>query len=107
MQFSASRPVHPPHIMPGRQTFGAQLPSHHCQIGEFDRLVASYAGYRSLAGGVAVGEIGHHRFGETFLGVDRVVRDTQLVGNTAGVVDILPGAASALAPGRGAVIVQL
>ena len=107
MQFGASHPVHSAHIMPSRQPFGAQLPSHHCQISEFHRLIAAHAGHRGFAGGVAVGEVGHDRLGETSLGVDRVVRDTQLVGNTAGVVDILPGAAGALPAGGRAMVVQL
>ena len=57
--------------------------------------------------GVAVGEIGDHRGAEPGLGIDHVMRDAEMVGHPARVVDVLAGAAGALAAGGGAMVVQL
>ena len=57
--------------------------------------------------GIAVGEIGDHRLGEARLGVDHIMRDAQPIGHAARVMDVLPGAAGALAAGRRAMIVEL
>ena len=93
--------------MPGRQPLAAETLGQRGQIGELHRLVAAHAGHRRLAGGVAVGEVGDHRIGEALLGVDHVVRDAEVIRHPARVVDVLAGAARALAAGGGAVVVEL
>ena len=60
-----------------------------------------------FAPGVAVGEILDHRLAEALLAVEHVMRDAQVVGDAAGIVNVLPGAAGALPRGGGAVVVQL
>jgi hypothetical protein len=74
---------------------------------ELHGLVAADAGDRRLAAGVAVGEILHHGVAEAALAVQHVMRDVERVGDPAGIVDVLPGAAGAAAAGRGAVVVEL
>ena len=56
---------------------------------------------------VAVGEIVDHGFAEAALIVEHVMRDADPLGDIAGVVDVVAGAAGALAVGRGAMIVEL
>ena len=56
---------------------------------------------------VALGEAVDHRLPETGLVVEDVVRDAERLGDPARVVDVLAGAAGALAMGRGAVVVEL
>ncbi len=77
------------------------------QVAELDRLVALDAGHRRLAGDIALGEAVDHRFLEAVLIVEHVMRDADALGDIAGVVDILAGAAGALAMGRRAMVVEL
>ena len=93
--------------MPGRQAFAAEPLGQRGQVGELHRLIAAHARHRRLAGSVTVGEVGDHRIGEPLLGVDHVVRDAEMIRHPARVVDVLAGAARALAAGGGAVIVEL
>ncbi len=58
--------------------------------------------------GLSVLEIAHkHGGAEACFGVDHVMRDAETVGDGAGVADVAPGAAGALAAGSGAVVVEL
>ena len=107
VQFRPLRPVDPPHIMPGGQPLGPKITRQPQQIAELHALVAAHAGHRRLARRVAVGKILHHRGPEPRLGVDHVMRDAQLVGHPPGVMDVLAGAARALAAHRGAMVVKL
>ena len=93
--------------MAGGQAFGAQTAGQFRQVGELHGLVAANAGNRGFSRRIAVGKVGDHRLGETGFGIDHVMRDAQPVGDALGVMDILTGAAGALAPGRGALIVEL
>ena len=56
---------------------------------------------------VAFGEAVDHRFLEAALVVEHVMRNADALGDRAGVVDVLAGAAGALAVGRRAVVVEL
>ena len=94
-------------IVTGGECGGAELARGRQQIAELDRAVALDAWHRRLARGVAVGEIIDHRFAKTALVVQHVMRDADPLGDIAGVVDVLPGAAGALAMGGRAMIVQL
>ena len=77
------------------------------QVAKLDRAVALDARYRRLARSVAVGEIVDHRFAEAVLVVEHVMRDAKPLGHVAGIVDVLPGAAGALAMGGRTMIVKL
>ena len=94
-------------IMPGRQRRGAEFARGLEQIAKLDRAVALDARHRRLARGVAVGEIVDHRFAKAALVVQHVMRDADPLGDIAGIVDVLPGAAGALAMGGRAMIVEL
>jgi hypothetical protein len=94
-------------IMSGRKCRGAELARGRQQIAKLDRTVALDARHRRLARGVAVGEIVDHRFPETALIVEHVMRNADPLGDVAGVVDVLPGAAGALAVGGRAMVVKL
>ena len=94
-------------IMAGGERGSAKLARGREQIAKLDRAVALDAGHRRLARGVAVGEIVDHRFTKPALVVQHVVRDADPLGDVAGVVDVLAGAARAPAVGGGAVIVKL
>ncbi len=93
--------------MPGGEGVGAELAGGLQEVGELDRLVAGDARHRSLAGGIAVGEAVDHRLAEALLVVEDIVRDAEGLGDAAGVVDVLAGAAGAFAVGGRAVIVKL
>ena len=93
--------------MSGRKRGGAELARGLEQIAKLDRAVALDARHRRLARGVAVGEIVDHRFAKTVLVVQHVMRNADPLGDIAGIVDVLPGAAGALAMGGRAMIVEL
>ena len=94
-------------VMSGRQNFGAQLACGDQEIVEFDRHVAFDAGHRRLAVDIAFGEAVDHRFLEAALVVEHVMRNADALGDAARVVDVLSGAAGALAVRRRAVVVEL
>ena len=93
--------------MAGRQHLGAELARGVEQVAELDRLVALDAGHRRLAGDIAFGEAVDHRFLEAALVVEHVMRDADALGDRARVVDVLAGAAGALAVRRRAMVVKL
>ena len=94
-------------VVAGRQHLGAELARGAEQVAELDRHVAVDAGHRRLARDVALGEAVDHRLLEAALVVEDVVRNADPVGDRAGVVDVLAGAAGALAVGRRAMVVEL
>ena len=94
-------------IMAGGQNVGAEFARGDQQILELDRHVAGDAGHRRLAGDVAFGEAVDHRFLEAAFIVEDVMRYADTLGDAAGVVDVLAGAAGAFAVGGGAVVVKL
>ena len=93
--------------MPRGQAVGIQFARGRQEIPELDPLVAADARDGRRAGQVLVGELVHHRFAEAVLVVEHVVGEAHLLGHAAGIVDVAPGAAGALAGQRGAVIVEL
>ena len=93
--------------MAGRQHLGAELARGRQQVAELDRLVALDARHRRLARHIALGEAVDHHFLEAALVVEHVVRNADALRDRAGVVDVLAGAAGALAMGGGAVVVEL
>ena len=93
--------------MAGRQHVGAQLARGDQQVVEFDRHVAFDARHRRLAVDVALGEAVDHRFLEAAFVVEHVMRNADALGDAARIIDVLPGAAGALAVGGGAVVVEL
>ena len=86
---------------------GAELPRGLQKVAELDGAVALDAGDRRLAVEIALGEAVDHRLAEARLVVEHVMRDADRLGDAAGIVDVLAGAAGALAMGGGAVIVEL
>ena len=56
---------------------------------------------------IAVGETVDHRLAEAAFVIEHVMRNADALGDAPGVVDVLAGAAGALAMDRGAVVVEL
>jgi len=77
------------------------------EIAKLHALIAADTRKRRLACGIRRGEILHDRMAETLLVVENIMRNADEVGDTARVVNILTGAAGALALDRLAVIVEL
>src|SRR5690606_10604707 len=75
------------HIMPGRHGGGAELRCRCKKVGELDGLIAGNAGDRRLPAGIALGEGIDHRAAEARLVVENVMRDPELRGHLARVVD--------------------
>ena len=94
-------------VMAGRQNLRAKLAGGAEQVLELDRHVAVDAGHRRLAQDVALGEAVDHRLLESAFVVEDVMRNADPVGDVAGVVDVLPGAAGALAVRRRPMVVKL
>ena len=93
--------------MAGGHGGGAEIAGGGEEVGELDGLVAGDAGDRRLAPRVALGERLDHRLAEARLVVEHVMRDAELRGDLARVVDVLPGAAGAGAMRGRAVVVEL
>jgi hypothetical protein len=91
----------------GGQRLAAETLRQFQQVVELHGLVAADAGDRRLAAGVAIGEIPHHGVAEACLAVQHVMRDVEQVGHAPGIMDVLAGAAGALAAHGGAVVVEL
>jgi hypothetical protein len=91
----------------GGERGGAEFARGLEQVAKLDRAVALDAGYRRLAGSVAVGEIVDHRLAKAVLVIQHVVRDADPLSDIAGIVNVLPGAAGTLAMGSRSVIVKL
>ena len=94
-------------IMSGRKRGGAELARGLEQITELDRAVAFDTRHRRLARDIARGEIVDHRFAEAILVVEHVMRDADPLGDVARIMNVLPGAAGALAVSGRAMIVEL
>src|SRR3546814_14588976 len=93
--------------MTGRQRVGAELAGRTQQIAELDPLVTAHAGDRRLATKVSVREIVDHALAEQRFVIQHVMRNAEGRGDVPRVVDVLPGAAGALAAGRRAMVVEL
>ena len=94
-------------VMAGGEHLRAQFARGAEQVLELDRHVAVDAGHRRLSRHVALGEAVDHRLLEAAFVVEDVVRNADPVGHRAGVVDVLAGAARALAMRRRPVVVKL
>ncbi len=94
-------------IMAGGQQVGAEVGGGFEQIDEFHVLVARDARDRRLAGDIGARERLDHLLAKTLLVIEHIVRHAEPRGDVAGVVDVLAGAAGALAMRRRAVIVEL
>ena len=77
------------------------------QIAELDRLVAVDARHRRLARDIAFDEAVDHHVLEVALIVEHVMRNADAIGHRARIVDVLAGAAGALAVRRRAMVVEL
>jgi hypothetical protein len=95
------------HIMAGGHCTRAELAGRLQQIGELDGLIAGHAGDRRLAARVAVGERLYHRFAETRLVIQHVMRNAQLGRDLPGIMDVLPRAACTRSVRCRAMIVEL
>ena len=93
--------------MAGGERPRAKILRRRQKIAEFHRLVTTHAGDRRLAAKVAVGELLHHLVAKPALIVEDIMGNTDGIGNTAGIMNILPGAAGALFLHRDAMIVKL
>ena len=106
-RLAASAVVARDNVVPGRQKVGAEIARRSEQVGEFHVLVAGDAGDRRFARDIGARERLDHLLAEALLVVENVVGNSEPRGDVAGVVDILAGAARALAMGRLAVVVEL
>ena len=107
VQFRARRPLDAANIMAGGKAIRAQLARHVQQIGELGTHVAADAGHRRAPGEVIVGEGFDHFLAKRAFVVVDVMRDAQSFGDRARILDIVAGAARALASGGGAIIIEL
>ena len=96
-----------PHIMAGGERRGAELLGGLQQVAELDLLIAGDARHRRLAGEIAVGERVHHVLREPRLIVEHVMGNAESLRHAAGILNVLAGAAGALAADRLAVVVEL
>jgi hypothetical protein len=94
-------------VMAGGERLRAELARGLQEVAELDRAVALDARHRRLAERVRVGEIVDDGLAKAILVVEHVMGDAELGGDVAGVVDVLAGAAGALAMGRRAMVVEL
>ena len=94
-------------IVAGRQRVGAQIPGGFEQIGEFDVLVAGDAGDRRLAGDIGARERLDHPLAKPRLIVEHIMGNAEPRRHVARVMNVLSGAAGALAVDRLAMVVKL
>ena len=94
-------------VMAGREAIGAEFLRSAQEIRELYGLVAPDARDRRRAREIGIGEILHDLLAEAAFVIQHIVRDTDLVGHVAGVVNILARAAGALLLDGGAMIIKL
>src|SRR3954454_5148360 len=94
-------------IMPGRERGGTEFARGCQKIAKLDRAVALNAWYRCLPQRVPVSEVVDPRLTTAVLVVKAVMGDSDPLGDVASIVDVLSGAAGALAVCGRAVIVKL
>ena len=85
--------------MPGDQRRRTELPGPRQEIGELDRLVAADARHRRVARSIAVDEIVDHRLAEAAFEIEHIMRNAELGRDPPRIMDVLSGAAGALARG--------
>src|SRR5690606_33210012 len=107
VQFGTGGASDSPDVVPRGETIGAELAGHSQQVGELGPHVAADAGDRRATREVVVGETLDHLVAEGAFVVEHVMREAEPIGYPARVADIVACAACALAPGSGAVVVEL
>ena len=93
--------------MAGRENVGAEVLGRLEQVGELHLLIAGDAGNRRFARDIGAREGLDHLLAEPRLVIEHVMGNAEPRGDVARVVDVLAGAAGALAVRRRAVIVEL
>ena len=93
--------------MAGGERLRAELARGLQEVAELDAAVALDAGHRRLAQRIGIGEIVDDGLAKAVLVVEHVMGNAELGGHVAGVVDVLAGAAGALAVGRRAMVIEL
>src|SRR5437763_16406373 len=93
--------------MPGRERGGTEFARGCQKVAKLDRAVALDAWHRCLAQRVAVGEVVDHRLTEAVLVVQHVMRNSDPLGDVAGIVNVLSSATGALPVCCRTVIVKL
>ena len=94
-------------IMAGGKTVCAQFLCQPEQVGEFHPHIAAHAGDRCASCHIFVSEMVDYRLPEPAFVVEHIMRNTQLVGDCAGIANVLPCATGSYPLHRAAVIVQL
>ena len=107
MQLGPRLAHHALHVVAGRQRLGAELARRPEQVAELHRAVAGDAGHRRLAAHVGIGERLHDLGAEAAFVVEHVVRDGEPLGDLAGVLDVLAGAAGAGLADGDAMVIEL
>src|SRR5688572_19915246 len=79
------------HIVARGERICAEFMRERKKVAELDPLVATHAGDRRLALGVAFSKIIDHRTAKPLFVVEHVMRDTETLCHTPGIVNILPG----------------
>src|ERR1700733_1685243 len=93
--------------MPGGERRGAELAGGLEQVAKLDRAVTFDARHRCFARDIAVSKIVDDGLTKAAFVVQHVMRDADPLGDIARIMDVLPGAAGALAMGGGPMIVKL
>jgi hypothetical protein len=93
--------------MPGGECGGPEIPRRAQQIAKLDPLIATNARDRRFATAIRFSEILDDLSAEPTLVIQHVMGNTKAGGDAPRVADVLAGAARALPPDGGAVIVEL
>ena len=94
-------------VVARRQHLRTELSRSREQFVKLDDAIALDARHRSFARDIALDKTLDHRLAEPFFVVEHIVRNADTVGHRTGIVNVLAGAAGALAVGGSAVIVEL
>src|SRR6516162_1082369 len=107
VQLGSVRPHHPAHVMPGGERRSTEMTCGAKQIAELDPLIAANARDWRFAAAIGFGKIVDYFRAKAALVIQHVMRNAEPVGNACRVADVPAGAAHALPPDRGAVVVEL
>ena len=107
MSTRAGSPLAKLDIMAGGKRVRLEVTCGRQQLLELDLLVADYAWNWRLAGRIAVSERLHDCRFEALFVVEDVVRNAEPVGDAAGIVDVLSGAAGTAPPDSLAMVIKL
>jgi hypothetical protein len=93
--------------VPGGKHLGIELLHRSQQLVKLDLLVADDTRNRCFAGNVAFGEGLHNSRLEALLVIQDIVRDAELIGHPARIVNVLSGTTGSPAPHGLAMVVKL